>query len=289
MASFEELLQQNHPDIAMLLNKPGVREVAEKIVWAEVTGFPWTSQQIVAALQATEYYRTTPQEVRAWDILYITDPKTAEAQTRDTRLQIENWLSRNGIGLNEDQLRQVSNYATVFKWSETQIAQYISDTFWQGNAWSGPAQERIKQMAAQYGVPISDETLMKWGGDFLKGAADEETFQAYLVEQAKSLYPGLSNAFDRGITLDQYVTPYREIAVQELGINGAEIDWRDPKWNAAIHRVDPKTGQAAAMSLSDWTKELRTNGVYGFDKTLRAQEQASQLSRALLEQFGRAA
>jgi hypothetical protein len=145
------------------------------------------------------------------------------------------------------------------------------------------------QMAAKYAVPLSDQIVDKWSQDLATGMVDMNVYESYLREQAKSLFPGLANAIDRGITVDQYVQPYAQIAVQELGVNPAEIDWRDPKWNTAIHRIDPKTGVPTAMSLSDWTKELRTNSVYGFDQTQRAQEQAAALGQALLQRMGRAA
>lgn len=282
------LVYESYPEIGALLGKPGVFDVMYQVINAEVNGTPWSDAQITAALQATQYYKTTNQTAREFDILTATDPATTEQTAQVRKMEILAFARQAGLNVTEQE-------AIFMAWTSLQKGE--TEQQWKAGVLSNPAfltdqmpaTDRLQAMAADYAVPLSDRTAIKWARDILSGQVNEETFRAYLVEQAKSLFPGLSNALDRGITVSQYVAPYAEIAVQELGINGADIDWRDQKWMRAIHQIDPKTGQPTAMSISDWLKEIRTNPVYGFDQTQRAQEQATQLSQALLERFGRAA
>ena len=200
------------------------------------------------------------------------------------------WASSVGLTVSADEAMYIASLS---------LGNGESQAEWQANIYRQYTQaagqkptvvvDQLKARAYEYAIPLSDSVMLKWSQDIATGMADMNTYESYLREQAKSLFPSLSNAIDRGITVNQYVQPYAQVAVQELGINPQEIDWRDPKWNMAIQRTDPKTGTSTAMSLADWTREIRTNDVFGYDKTPKAQEQATMLSQALLQRFGSAA
>jgi hypothetical protein len=110
--------------------------------------------------------------------------------------------------------------------------------------------------------------------------------KGYAIEQAKSLFPGLTAALDAGQTVDQYADPYKQIATQELNVNPADIQWTDPKWMKALNQVDPKTGARTSMSLDQWLSTLRTDPTYGYDQTNKAGQQAAQLATQLSQRFG---
>jgi hypothetical protein len=107
-----------------------------------------------------------------------------------------------------------------------------------------------------------------------------------MIEQAKSLFPGLTSALDQGVTVRQYAEPYLQIAQQELGTNINAISLTDPKWNAAVNQIDPKTGQRVSMNLSDWTSKIRSDSQYGYDTTEQARTRAAQLSTQLTNMMG---
>lgn len=250
----------------------------------------WAADRIQGALQGTTWWRERNTVARRWQELAASDPAEAQRQQNALALQMRQWAASVGLQVSADEAAYIAGLSLSAGQGEAEWKGSIYQRF-AGDLGQRPStvRDQMGAMAAQYAVPIADPTMDKWAQDLATGMIDMNTYESYLREQAKSLFPGLANAIDRGITVQQYVQPYAQVAVQELGVNPAEIDWRDPKWNTAIHRVDPRSGQPSAMSLSDWTKELRTNAVYGFDQTQRAQEQAAQLSQALLERFGRAA
>ena len=144
---------------------------------------------------------------------------------------------------------------------------------------------RLRQIADDYLVPISDGTLAEWAKNMLKGEVDEEMFRKTMVEQAKSLFPGLAQALDRGISVRQYVNPYVELAARELELNPTAIDLKDPKWSKPLFQTT-KDGQPSQMSLAEWQTELRRNTQYGWQNTKAARAEASTFALGLLEDFG---
>lgn len=284
IASMFQAAQSMYPNLAWALKVP---ELAQIILQAARE--QWDEGRIRAAIESTQWWTSRTEAARQWEQLVNTDPAEAQRQLAVYRQQIEQWALTNGIRLSDAQLTEVTNWATALKFSQDQIAAYVATHFMGQGVTAPVVRDQLNARAAEFAVPLSDQALAEWEQRMLLGQADMATFDSYLREQAKSLFPGLANAIERGITVRQYVEPYAQIAVQELGVNPAEIDWRDPKWSTAIHRIDPKTGEPVAMSLSEWTREVRTNPVYGWDQTQRAKEQASELGRALADLLGRAA
>lgn len=278
-------IRKLYPTMAWMLDVP---ELADTVIKAGTEN--WDEGLLLGALQNTEWWKSRTQAARAQEQLYNTDPASWTQQKNSVKTQILQFAGSNGLTLSDAEAEYIAFEAFTKGWADGEWqAQVVNYTMGQKGQSADPIGMRLEQMAGQYAVPISDGTLRQWEQNVLTGMANENTFMAYLREQAKSLYPGLANALDMGITVSQYVAPYAEVAAQELGINPASIRWSDPKWNTALHKIDPKTGVPVSMSLSEWTRELRTNAIYGFGETTRAKELASELGTGLAQLFGRAA
>lgn len=146
--------------------------------------------------------------------------------------------------------------------------------------------DEIQAAARDYAVRMDRAAIDRWARSVASGEVAADEYRAYLVEQATSAYPGLAAALQRGITVAQYAAPYAAVAADELGLTAADIDFSDPKWNAAINAVDPKTGERRALTLADWQSELRRNDVYGWDRTPNARKQAAEFAMTLARTFG---
>lgn len=274
-----------YPSLSWMLNVP---ELADLILKAGIEN--WDDGRILAALQATQWWKDRNEGARSWEQLVNTDPASANQRRDDLARQIRQFAGQAGLTITNEQaiyiaVESLAKGRTQAEWQQN-VLDFLMGTQGQDAKGGGI---NLKALAAEYAVPLSDVTLKQWEQNILNGTADQNTFRAYLMEQAKSLFPSLANAIDRGITVRQYVAPYQEIAAQELGVNPNDIDWTDPKWSTAIHRIDPKTGQPVSLSLSDWQREIRTNPIYGFDQTTRAKDQAAGLGQAMLERLGFAA
>lgn len=299
MAGFFDLLNQiqtTHPDIWPLISQPGVLQVALDMMAAEQAGQPWTQARIDAALQATPFYQTYNQQQRNWAILSATDPATAATQLTATRQVVDDLQTSLGIQLNQagglgSQYVQFINQAVSQGWTPDQIKYHmISGTMLQSSqnvgGDLGNAAAQVKKEFDDYGVPLSDQAVMGWANKLLSGAVDASAITGYAQEQAKSLFPGLSDAISRGISVRQYAAPYLQIAQQELGVDPTTVKLTDPKWMAALNQVDPATGQRVSMNLSDWTTKVRTDTTYGYDKTNQASTQAADFASRLAQMMG---
>lgn len=148
------------------------------------------------------------------------------------------------------------------------------------------ATAKFQKLARDYLVPVADITAKKWATDLLSGKVGEEEIQSYLNEQATSLFPGLAAALEKGITVRQYADPYVQLAARELEVSPESIDLSDGKWNRALNTIN-KDGQRVSMSLSEWEATLRSDPVYGYDRTAGARQKAAQFATQLAEKFGR--
>lgn len=287
MATAEQIqkVKELFPAYSWMLDVPDLANII-----TQAADEQWAADRIQGALQGTQWFKDRSALARQWAELSQSDPGEAKKQQSALAVQMRQWASSVGLTVSADEAMYIAGLSLSAGQSQNEWQANIYRQYTE-NAKQRPTVvvDQLKMKASEYAIPLSDAVMNKWSQDIATGMVDMNTYESYLREQAKSLFPGLSNAIDRGITVAQYVQPYAQVAVQELGINPQEIDWRDPKWNMAIQRTDPKTGMSSAMSLSDWTRELRTNDVFGYDKTPKAQEQATMLSQALLQRFGSAA
>lgn len=287
MATPEEIQKARElfPAFSWMLDVPDLANIITKAAAEQ-----WTADRIQGALQGTQWWKDRNATARRWAELSQSDPAEATRQQNLLATQMMQWASSVGLRVTQNEATYIAGLSLSSGVSESEWKANIYKQFTVvGGQQPTTVRDQLSIKAADYAIPMSSQIMDKWAQDLATGMVDMNTYESYLREQAKSLFPGLSNAIDRGITVSQYVQPYAQIAVQELGINQQEIDWRDPKWNTAIHRVDPKSGVPTSMSLSEWTQELRTNTVYGYDQTQKAQQEAAMLGNALLQQFGRAA
>lgn len=283
------LIQAQYPQLMPLLQKPGVFEAVANAVQNN-----WPQARLQAALEATPYFQQTPDTQRQVDVLAATDPATYQqraTQTGDTITRI-----RNELGLPDPGLPFLAS-AMFNNWDDTQIRMHLvaQSTLQPQQAGTiGDEMSKLKAIANDYGLPVSDQTVFQYASKIAGGLMTREDFQAYAQNQAKSLYPTLASAIDRGITVRQFADPYLQIAQQELGINPATVDLTDPKWNQML---DSQVGETAnmvkgapstrgPMTLADWTKTIRSDPTYGYDKTPGAQTQAARFATSLLQEFG---
>lgn len=296
-------LQSQHPGIFNLLNQPGVFDVAAKIIQAEAKGQPLTDAQIKALFQATPYYQQTPANQRDFILLSATDPATTAQAGQEASRLVNDLKGQLGVQLTPEQQWWMGIAAAANGWDATRIryemlltSEYGGQTAdslkagYAGGVYGGGDLAKtaadVKALADSYGVPLSDNGTIGWAQHLLSGQTDMAAVQGYMIEQAKSLFPGLAVALDQGITVSQYAAPYTQLAQQELGVNPSDIVWTDPKWMKLLNQVDPNTGTRVSMSLDQALQTFRTDPTFGYDTTNKARSDATQLATQLSQKFG---
>jgi hypothetical protein len=262
-----------------------------KALFAKAVKQTWSGDKFIAELRGTGWFRRTSDSARQWQILVGADPTTA-AQRRKARLTtLVTEAAQLGVKMTTAQFWALRDNSLMFGWTDQQVRQVM------GAAWkyspttasaglAGQTVAQLKQTAQEYAVPISDAAINSWTQKTLEGLATADDFKSYAIQQAKSLFPTMTDQIDKGMTVDQIADPYRQSAAQLLGINPADVDFMQPKWREAIDKVDTTTGKRTVQSLADWQTQVRSDSRYGYDKTAGARQQASQLTDALSKTFG---
>lgn len=283
-----ELIRAQYPELIPILEKPGVRDALFTSVQNN-----YTPARLQAALQATSYYRTTPAQQRAWDILSTVDPTTAASKVGQSRFNVQNAAAEAGITLSPEDQNRLEVTAAVYGWTDAEIKWntvaagiHPGETSKELSGNLATQAQNVQKAASDYGVPLSDQATIDWAQKLAGGTVDSNAVNGYMIEQAKSLYPGLAGALDQGITVAQYADPYKQIATRELNLNPNDFNLSDPKWNSAISQVDPQTGNKVPMSLDQWQTNIRTDPKYNYDSTNNAKAGAAQLVNTLAQKFG---
>lgn len=253
----------------------------------------WDADRFLAAIQQTKWWKTTSNTQRQVEELKKTNPGEYK---RQRQLMIDSMvvIARNlGVEEGNQRIFILAERALANGWSQDEVQRYLAADVKVANPDDPKAKpntgqvavtvDSLKEQAAQYGVPLSQQTLQMWTTQVLRGMVPMESFQSYLKEQAKSLFPGLSKAIDSGITVEQYTNPYRELIAQTLEVNPGDVTMTDPRIQKALYNMS-KDGTRTQMTLSDFQEYLRTTPE--FTKTRQAQESAAGFVNTITELFG---
>lgn len=244
-----------------------------------------------SAVKSTDWWKHNGEKARAWYALRRTDPGEAETTLQNLADQLADDAGKLGFTLERERARQLADQALSAGMSPQEVENLLVSEFdYQPGVTRGELgllADRLKQYASTYIVPLSDQAIDQWVTQILRKEQDEASFQGYIREQAKSLFPHLSAAIDAGTTVSQYVEPYRQIASRVLEVNPADVDFTQAKWSQAINLVDPESGQRQAMSLSEWEHYLKT--LPEFRETQGANFAVDQLDDLIGRTFGRVA
>lgn len=168
-----------------------------------------------------------------------------------------------------------------------QIGKFAVGQEMTGQIDQGPLGNAVREMARNYGVQISEQTIKQMLQGYVQGTETEQTITAKLQQQAIAAYPALAERMKQGETFEQIINPYREITARILEKNPNEIDFVGSKFGEAVS-FNPDGKGERIMSLGEYSKFLRQNREFGYEYTTDAQNKAYQTANAIATLFGRA-
>lgn len=258
--------EQNYGYLASYLQDPTIGPI---LVQAAQQG--WDTATLEGALSKTSWWQQTSNTARQFDAQQATDPASAQAAVAQVQASVQTLAGSLGITMDPSRMQALSLEATRFGWSQDQIKLALTaEGNYDPTKAKGSVATSLLQLqadAANYGVPMSQDTMQQWLQQINSGTQNQDGFKVYLQGQAKSLYPTMASAIDQGITPAQYFDPYKQAAANTLGIDPQSINFTDPKWQAAIMQIDPKTGQRTPMSLDQWQQYIKGTPTYGYQYT----------------------
>jgi len=152
-----------------------------------------------------------------------------------------------------------------------------------------PIAEVIVNLAHDYMIPMSEESLTEWVHHMVQEKATpeeaEKTFKPYAQQIAAALYPNFAEQIKKGVPVKTLVTPYSEVAKSMLG-NDAQPDFQQPQWSAALDGGRDADGKPAPMAMQDWKKHIATHPSFGYKDTDHAKAKMHAVMEHLKGSFG---
>jgi hypothetical protein len=262
-----------------------------KQILLDATMNDWSDDKFRAALEQTDWWKTTTQSARQFDMEEATDPATVQTKIDNRAAELQQIARTQGVTLAEqtasqiarDSLRGGWNYQT---YSTAVTSEAVKSTAGLSQLRAGKIGQDIREMAASYGISLSDTEINSYVNKFAVGEESNVSFEGKMREYAKVLYPAISNQIDAGSTFTDIVAPYRSKAAAILELEPDQIDFMDSKYLAAVTKTNDK-GEQSMMSAREWEQELRTNRQFGYEFTQQAQSAAYSVADEIANLFGR--
>jgi hypothetical protein len=277
-------VRKDYPDQAPYLAVP---ELANIIHLA--TAAKWSPEKMLSALQATDWWTKRSATQRAFYLQNMSDPGTAAASVQQQANTILHSAQQLGVAMSGGQATILATQSLMNGWDPMQLTDQILRGNTQGytHGTLGATKDQLAGQADKYTVPVSQHGLEQWTNNIISGRATQDSFNDYLIRQAKSLYrdPNLHKALDEGMTVKDYADPYIQSAAGLLGLNPNDIDLSQAKWNRALQFTDAN-GARRSMTLDEWNQNLRIDPIYGYDHSTKGKADAAQLIDAIRQKWG---
>lgn len=272
---------------AALADIPELKAILDQAVAEQ-----WTPDMIVAAINNSEWAKGRRQAQIDYEVNRRVNPADVAAQRENLEIYIQEQVTKLGMThITQARIDTMSGWALKNGFTPAEIDRMIqAEVRFDPQANYGIAHgdaasilSELKAKAKAFMVPISDAALTTWVNQILKGEQVMETYDEWLRTSAKSMFPMLAGQIDAGFDTITLLSPYQQMAQQELGL--FQVDLSQPDWISALMRTDEK-GVRTMATLDEFRQYLRTDTKLGWDKTVHAQEMTAELGVAIAEEMG---
>lgn len=285
----EDWVRQKYGSYAWMLDDPNFQDVRQILKESAAKG--WDEQTTASQLQNTQWWKTTENRNRKWDILKKTDPATVLAQTQTSRELVSPLASQMGVTLDDTKLSVIAENAAKFEWNEFQIKAAIAAEAMYKPDFGGDIgfyETEIKNTAKSFMIPVSDEDAFSWAKRRAAGEVNQQGINDYYRTVAKGFFGGnqqMVQFLDSGGTLTDYFRPHTQVLAQLLELAPESIDFvNDQRFRPILNHADAK-GLIRPMDIGEVTKHAKSLDDYW--KTTNAQTEVSSYLTTLSQAFGK--
>lgn len=289
----QSYIRQNYGSDAWLLDIPEVSSALEKAV---VSGE--STQQIQAAIEQTDWWKTTSQAAKNYQQNRANDPAdysftTPGSTAAQTLAAVTSAAGQNGVQLDPATAQQIAQNALQYGWTTQQIQQAIGSRVQyngqrQNNAAGIVAQ--LKAAAGQYYMTPSTQALQSWAQNIAAGTQTVQQFQALMQNNAALKWTGYAPQLQQGNTMVQLTDTLRNEAAKTMEVDPSTIDFvNNPTYSKILDYVPPDSpnGVHRVMTNSEMDQYLKSQPAWGY--TQQARDQAAQLEQTISQTWGKVA
>jgi hypothetical protein len=263
------------PELNTLLNKATAEE--------------WSPARFTAALQGTTWFRTTSESQRKYATLKSTDPASFKQQIDEGYNKVMLLAGQMGAPMTQARAYNIADTALKLGWSQDHLTRFLSTQVapdGKGNFTHGQAaayQSQFRQLASDYGIPVSDGLMNAWVRDATQGVQTAESIKNVIQNSAASKYVALAERIKGGESVRQIADPYIQTYGKLLEVNADNVSLNDPLIQRALQAKDAK-GRPTTQTVYDFENTLRNDPRWA--KTDNAQQQMSATANSILKSFG---
>lgn len=260
----------------------------KKLIQAAVAG-QWSTAKFQAKFMSTQWYRSREASVRQWADLIARDPKEAQNKINERKAELGDQFAQLGIEISDAELAKLATQSIQWSWSDAQtkdiLASYIDYVPGETSGEIAGIESRVRQMAYDYGVTVSDTQMKDWIAGVISEELTEDGLTDYIRDMAKSQYAGMGGYLETGMTVRQIAAPYIQSYAQLLEVGPDTVDLKDPAMATALQgKVDPKTGQPQMQTLYEFERSLRKD--QRWLRTKNARESMTSATLGVLKDMG---
>lgn len=234
-----------------------------KGIFKQAVAETWQAPKFMAAVRETTWWKENSEAMRRAQMLEFTDPGTFNARILAAQAKIRDVANQLGALVTDKVVAEVAEQAVRTELSDNQIADILSgyvDFNEQGTLGgiAGMAEMRIRELARQNGVQLTDESVKKYAQNIIAGNVTIEQWEGFIRQQAASLFPAYKEQIEAGINAQDLASPYMQTAARELELSLPDLGTEDEIIRKGMNQVN-QDGVPAGMSLTDYENMLRSD------------------------------
>lgn len=279
-------LQSQAPALAAAMNDPEVKKLLQSWGSGQLS-----DQEFQNQLEATHWWKNTPQSQRTLLASQATDPATAQQNLQNQMASVDSLAWSKGIKLTPDLEYKIALDSIKNQWSNQQILQQVvasnQTQYTTGGKFGGEAAsdvEQIKSLYASYALPVNDQQLNADVANVLAGKGTVADLEQQVAEQAATFYsanPQLASFLQSGKgSAAQWAAPLVTQVANILGVNPSTIDLISPQYSFLLKpQTNPQTGQSLgqAQTLDSVEQKIKTDPVFGYTRTANGVAETQQM------------
>lgn len=235
-----------------------------------------STDAFTAKIAATPWYQQHSDTLRNLIFQNASDPATYnnnQAQARALVMRVAGQMGRQ-VDVGNMAFRYLAE-----GWDAATLQQNIAWTSpfapqeGVGTGDAGKYQQALKQTAADYGVPVTDQFIADYINKIQSGADTQDGFDNLMKARAKAAYPQFAAQIDQGLSMKDVADPYAAQMAKTLELPQTAVKWQtDPLIQRALTAKDPTTGQPTGQPLWQFNQALMKDPRY--DHTMQAKTDA---------------
>lgn len=260
-----------------------------------------SKEEFFQNLEQTQFGKDRTNAQEAFDIAFA-GPQNEDLQKQiaDKQNEIKQLYTQYGVQIDPTKLASQATEAVRSALTTNDIMALIASSFALPTTTEGAAAgltgtqvegvssdiyNTLQEMARSYGVTITDADLQSKVKTAIGQGSGWQSWvegqRNVFRQQGKNLHPTIANQLDTATYAD-VMDPYLSYASELLGVSKANLDPMDTTWMTALQ------GPQGPMSLDEWSRVLKTDPKYGWDRTTKARNEYANLADQITAAFGKA-